>query len=472
MKSRRVQFMIATGLLLLTGFAGFVGRGVGSQPPPPPQRIAAAGNGPVSFTGTLDRTAVLRGADGVVRLELVMAGAASAAESPHRHATDLVVVLDRSGSMSGEKIDHARAAVRELLAQLTTGDRFALVTYSTTSEVPISLTTVDDGTRAELLGRLAAVTPDGGTNVSSGLDRAFALIEANRQSDHVPHMLLISDGLANQGDASPEGLRRRAARAAQGEFMLSTVGVGTDFNEQLMTSLADAGTGNYYYVQNTNTLSDVFAREFQAARETIASGLAVEIHPAPGVRVLDAAGYPIETHDGQVTFHPGSLFAGQQRRVWVTLAVPHAVLGEADLGVFALSYGNGATRAVLNLDALPKIACVAGEGEFYDHVEPGAWGRAVIVDSYNKMQDAVARQVQAGDRDGAIKSVEEFRADAERMNAHLSSPAVSAQLKEADKLKDNVAAAFNGPGQERQRNELSKAASAQALDARRAGSKK
>src|SRR6476661_8401077 len=104
--------------------------------------------------------------------------------------------------------------------------------------------------------------------------------------------------------------------------MLSAIGVGADFNEQLMTALADAGTGNYYYVQNAHDLGSIFAREFDAARTTVATGLAVRIDPADGVQVLDAAGYPLEHDGGSVVIRPGSLFAGQERRIWVTVAMP------------------------------------------------------------------------------------------------------------------------------------------------------
>ena len=82
--------------------------------------------------------------------------------------------------------------------------------------------------------------------MSSGLDAAFAMIDVARTGGRTPRVVLISDGLANQGDASREGLVGRAARAARGEYALSTVGVGADFDEGLMAALADAGTGNFH----------------------------------------------------------------------------------------------------------------------------------------------------------------------------------------------------------------------------------
>lgn len=474
MATRRAQGMIAATLLTATVLAGALAPAV-SHPNPPvkqPLSVAAPAGGPIRFSGTLDRTAVVRGGDGIVRMELVMSAAPGSAAEGVRRPTDLVVVLDRSGSMAGDKMVHARAAVRQLLAQLTAGDRFALVTYSNDALVHIPLTQVDARTRPNLLLSVDSIAPDGGTNMASGLDRGFDLIEASRGADRVPHMLLISDGLANQGDSSPDGLRGRAGRAARAELMLSTVGVGSDFNEQLMTSLADAGTGNYYYVQDTNMLSDVFAREFHAARETVASGLAVTVSPASGVKVVDAAGYPLESAGNQVVFRPGSLFAGQERRVWLTLAVPHDALGETNLGEFSLAYTSGSERQSLSLEGLPQIACVQGDEEFYSRLSPEAWSRSTVVEGYSKMQEDVARQVQSGDREAAVARLRSFRAEAEKMNQRLQQPAVAAQLREVDKLEDQVTAAFTGPGQEARRNDLGKAANAQALDTRRAGSKK
>lgn len=477
MHTRRSHFIAAGTLLLVTALAGVAARGMGKVAAPAPgtgkSTFAASKRGPVSFTGTLDRTAVLVGHDGVARMELVIAAAPQESTGQVRRPTDVVIVLDRSGSMMGEKIEHARAAVRELLGQLGPDDRFALVTYSDSAAVTVPFGPVDERARAAWVAMLAEIQPNGGTNMASGLDLGIDVIERSRAGGRVPHVILISDGLANQGDATPEGLTHRAHRAALGEYMLSTVGVGVDFNEYLMTALADAGTGNYYYVRDPHELDRVFAREFDAARSTVASGVAVEIAPANGVRVVDAAGYPLEAATaGGVVFHPGSLFAGQERRIWVTLAVPQDAVGEYDLGRFSLSYGDGRERSTVSFTETPRIACVRGEEEFYSKVDVGAWSRSVVVDAYNKMQEEVAREVKAGRRDQALQRLRVFKDETEAMNGHLKSAPVAAQLDSADKLEAQVAGAFEGVGQEQRQNELSKSTSAAAVDARRAGSKK
>ena len=181
-------------------------------------------------------------------------------------------------------MEHARAAIRELVGELAPEDRFALVTYSDGAALTIAPAEAREEARASWLATVAGISPDGGTNLSSGLDLGLATIDGIRGNGRVPRAIVISDGLANQGDYTPEGLVRRAGRAARAEYMLTTVGVGADFNEALMKSLADAGTGNYYYVSDPRELGNVFAREFDAARTTVASGLEVQIEPADGVQ--------------------------------------------------------------------------------------------------------------------------------------------------------------------------------------------
>jgi Ca-activated chloride channel family protein len=254
--------------------------------------------------------------------------------------------------------------------------------------------------------------------------------------------------------------------------MLTTVGVGSDFNEYLMTALADAGTGNYYYLKAGDDLASVFAREFDAARSTVASGLAVQIEPGDGVRVVDAAGYPLEQQPNAVVFRPGSLFAGQERRIWITLTVPSSALGDVALGHVALSYTGGTERTTLAFADVPHVACVQGEDDFFAAVDVPSWTRSVLVDGYNDMQQRVAQEVKAGRRDEALKVIQRFRDDTQAMNARLQSPPVAAQLKSVDKLEGDVGAAFAGANQPGKQNELSKARSAEALDLRRAGSKR
>lgn len=445
---RPAPLRLAAVLLALTVAVGAAARIAETQDAPPPgdlpRTFRAAAAGPVHFRGALDGTAVLAGEDGLVRMELAIGAAERAlAGAPTRVPTDLVIVLDRSGSMTGDKIVHARAAVRALIEGLGASDRFALVAYSDGAAPVIPLSAPGDA-RTRWLAAVEAIAPSGGTNLSSGLDLALTMVDGARRDGRSPRVVLISDGLANQGDASREGLVARAARAAHGEYALSTIGVGADFDEGLMAALADAGTGNFHFLASTEGLAAILGAEFATARETVATGLRVSIEPADGVIVVDAAGYPLAREGSLVTFRPGSLFAGQERRIQVTLRVPHGAEGVVALGAFSVDYAADGERHRLAFAETPRIAAVADEARVVAALDRESWERSVIVHQYNALRRSVATAVKEGREQDAVAEIQRYRDDIAKRNEQVASPDVDLQLEEAAKLESRLRDAVSG----------------------------
>jgi len=388
--SRRVTILVALFALTLTG--AWAAQRSEATPAPAKPVVAKASGAGVHFSGQLDRNSVLESGDGIVKMELILGADARDLGQGPRVPTDLVVVLDRSGSMQGEPLYHAKAAVHELISQLADGDRFALVTYSSDAQLTVPLAPATHEARGRWSRAVDAIAVGGGTNMARGLDRATQTVASQRRPGRSVRVILLSDGHANQGDHSLEGLRARAAHAVGGEYVLSAVGVGHGFDEQLMAAIADAGTGNFYYVERASDLGQVFAGEFASARETVASALAVAIDVAPGVEVVDAAGYPLERKGSRVVFRPGSLFAGQERRVWLTLRAPTHQLGEMALGDFSLAYHEAGEQREIAFETSPRITCVRDESAFYASVDDEVWARSVIQDEYNELHEAQGRR--------------------------------------------------------------------------------
>jgi Ca-activated chloride channel family protein len=294
---RRGRVLLVCALLVATLTGGLAARRATGPDPLAtggggPLHLAAPAGHPVRFHAQLDRGSVLQGSDGLVRMELVMAGEERQETSSPRVPTDLVVILDRSGSMQGEALRFAKAAVAELVSRLGDEDRFALVTYANGASMTLPLAEASGAARGRWLAAVEAIRADGGTNMASGIDLANRAIGSARQPGRATRLILLSDGHANQGDHSLEGLRARAARAVAGEWVLSAVGVGQGFDENVMSAIADAGTGNFYYLPHIRELAGVFDDEFAAARETVASALAVGFELEEGVELVEAAGYP------------------------------------------------------------------------------------------------------------------------------------------------------------------------------------
>ena len=465
---------LALGLLVAVTLAASVAaRGwreteKGSHPLP----LVAPGGGPVHFTARLDRTSVLRGADGIVRLELTIRGDAAESGPAARMPTDLVVVFDRSGSMAGDPIEFARAAVQELVAQVGPEDRFALVSYASDARVDVPLATVGGVNRASVLAAISSLQATGGTNMSSGLDLATALVAGARSAGRAPRVVLLSDGHANEGDASRVGLAARAGRAVADEFVLSAVGVGDGFDEALMSGLADAGTGNFYYLRDARALGGVFAGEFAAARETLASGLLVRIDPVRASR-CGRGGVSLERDGGIVSFRPGALFAGQERRVWVSFRVPTSGDGSFPLGAVALDFSQDGARRTLRLDDMPSIALAESEKDYLASVDRSAWEQGVLEDELGQLKQRVSQAIQAGDRARAASEVHGYVSRNAALGAALRSEAVEGKLDEVRALGAQVDAAFApSPRAPALQNQLRKQLAAEGRDDRRVGSKK
>ena len=468
---RRASLLTVAILATASIAASIAMKSPSATPHATPLHFTAASTSPVSFSALLSQGAVLQGSDGQLRIKLLLGADESRLDEQVRVPTDVIVVLDRSGSMEGMKIDYARSAVTELLTHLGPDDRFALVAYSSGAETAIPLGTATEGAKHAWRQVTRNIHAVGGTNMSSGIDLALGIL-ARRDSGRAARMILLSDGLANEGDPSYEGLTARALRAARQEYVLSAVGIGADFNEYLMSGLADAGTGNYYYLENTRELASVFAREFEATRATVATGVAVSIEPGEGVEVVDAAGYPLERDGRHVSFRPGSLFAGQEREIWITVRIPSEKTRQQDLGQFVLSYTHEGVRQTLPLRGTPRVACVPDRSKVLASVDKKVWEASVVEEEYNELQQNVARAVKEGRKEEAVRAIHAYRERNTELNAELGSARVDANLAVLPELERDVDDAFTGPDQQRKQNLLSKERQANAWDGRRAGSKR
>ncbi len=266
---------------------------------------------------------ILKGSDGQVAVSLTL-DAAQIPQSDHRpveHA-DLVIVLDRSGSMEGQKLSDARLAVTQLIDRMTANDRLGIITYSNGVQMLSPLVGMDENHRRQLKTVVSQVNADGGTNLGGGLKQGIRTLMQTPAEGRQRRVILISDGQANQGITDPRELGNMASGAAAQNFGVSTVGVGYDFNEMLMTTLADHGAGRYYFLEDPNRFALVFEKEFQDTRNVAASGVEIRVPLEKGIRLVNAGGYPIQVKDNHAVIHPGDLLSGQQRNLFLTFQVP------------------------------------------------------------------------------------------------------------------------------------------------------
>jgi Ca-activated chloride channel family protein len=362
-RKRLRQLMMIVCLIAITGAAIAYSSGIGKpfpsdwgngSPPPDPARPEI-----VKISGHLVQDKILQGSDGRVNLSLsLQADEIRGSQDGRPRGVDMVIVLDRSGSMRGQKIAYARRAVLHLLSSLSHEDRFAFVTYSEGVQMLSPLSNVTGGNREHLESIVRAVGAGGNTNLGAGLQAGIEVLLAAAQNGHAGKVVLISDGLANRGITAPQDLGNMAAVAVEKEFAVSTVGVGVDFNEELMTLIADKGSGNYYYLENPDAFAEVFQKEFHYSQDTAATGVSVQIPLTDGVSLIDAAGYPFTMRHGQAVFHPGGLRSGQIRRVFLTLSIPSDKVRDFEIGKIKVQYLHHGHPYEATLDESLRIVCV------------------------------------------------------------------------------------------------------------------
>jgi Ca-activated chloride channel family protein len=447
MKHTRIKpLAFVAVLIIVTGAAmAYTSR---TQPAAPAPPVFSAGtDGVLALSGHLVQTHVLKGSHGRVSLELSLAAApVGDGEVAAGRGIDFVVVLDRSGSMQGAKIDYARRSLLNLLADLTERDRFALFSYSDTVRRHCDLLAVTDRNRHLMESAVEGVFSGGATNLGEGLRAGIELISAAVRPGHPGRVVLISDGLANRGVTDPAGLGRMAAAAAGSEFAVSTVGVGADFNEFLMTTIADRGAGTYYYLENPAAFAEAFGKELLAAQSAAATGIAVSIHLPPGVRLMEAAGYPVTLNGQTATFHPGPLRSGQTRKVYLTLQVPTGEEKEFAVGRVTVRYQRRGESHETALEGPFIVACVGDEDRVASSIDRTRWEKKVLTEDYNRLKQEVAASVSAGNRDEALERIGRYEKEQRALNSVVRSPGVSENLeKDVNELRRRVDLTFQGP---------------------------
>lgn len=264
----------------------------------------------------------------------VSADAAARAFAPA--PLDLAIVIDKSGSMKGRRIDNAMAATRTAIGRLRDGDVVSVITYDTRSQIAIEPTTIDAASRARLLQRLEKPRVGGDTCISCGIETAMRLVQA--QPGRVSRILVLSDGIATAGVRDLPGFRTIAENCRRMGASITTIGVDIDYDERILAALARDSNGNHFFVRDASGLANIFTKETESLARTVAGSAELTVDLAPGVfaeQVFDR----VTTGGGsQVVIPMGAFTAGEHKTALVRLRVPRGVPGDRPIAAVRLRY--------------------------------------------------------------------------------------------------------------------------------------
>lgn len=258
-----------------------------------------------------------------------------------RPPVNLAFVLDRSGSMGGEKIRLAKQAIVEAIGRLHDDDRFAIVVYDDRVDVVVPGTLATPDARRTALDRLREIDARDSTNLGEGWLRGAQQVAGALTDEGINRCLLLTDGLANVGITDREELARHAGELRSRGVSTSTFGVGEDFDEVLLQSMAAAGGGHFYFIATAASIRDHIRSEVGETLEIVARGVTLEITTPEGVRVESLSSYPVNDGRGRTEVILGDLTSEERVEVVLRLNFPYGELGRTTGALFALSDRDG-----------------------------------------------------------------------------------------------------------------------------------
>ena len=332
----------------------------------------------------------------------------------------LALVIDRSGSMAGQKLHYARQSGAYLARRLGPKDQMALVTYDDQVDLLASLGTL---TGEQLAGAVQSIHSGGTTNLSGGWLKG---LEELRRSDEdaTRKVLLLTDGLANVGITDADTLATMAREAKASGVGTSTIGFGDGFDEELLTAMATAGHGNSHYVASPDDAPSIFGEEFDDLVALVAQNVSVEIRPTSEVDVVGVLNeFPVTPVAGGLQVNVGDAYADETRRVVFELQIPSmAKLGVAQVAEVVIRHVSVGDEIAAREIKLPITVNMVHADEAGDEDADSEVVEEVLILKSARAQAEARKRADEGDFEGAQEILRKTAQELRSAAPHSSRP--------------------------------------------------
>lgn len=297
-----------------------IGSGYKVQPP-----VGVVDYPPVAVQTAMSTTAVMAGEKQTAYLRVSLTG--QAPEGRDRRAPiNVAIVLDRSGSMQGAKLERAKEAAIGAIDRLHDDDIVSVVAYDSTVDVIVPATKARD--RASIHRAIRALQAGNTTALFAGVSKGAHEVRKFIEREYINRIILLSDGLANEGPSTPGALGDLGQSLGHERIAVSTLGLGADYNEDLMTALAQKSDGNHMFIRNEDDLKTAFDRELGDVLSVVAQDVTIRIACGEGVRPVRILGREADISGQTVTTSLNQVYNGQMKYVLLEVELPAGQPGQ------------------------------------------------------------------------------------------------------------------------------------------------
>jgi len=275
-------------------------------------------------------------------LKVGLTGFEIAKDGDKRSPVNVAIVLDKSGSMSGAKLERAKDAAKMAVKRLASHDIVSIITYDHNVQVLVPATKVSD--RDAMLAAIDRIEIGGNTALFAGVSKGANEVRKFMDRELVNRIILLSDGQANIGPKSPGALGNLGASLAKEGIAVTTIGLGNGYNEDLMFALADKSDGNHTFAESPAQLVAAFDTEFGDILSVAAQEVLVKVDCVPGIRPVRVLGREAEISGQEVTVLLNQLYSKQEKYILLEVEVPPTKTGKTrDIAKVEISYANMST---------------------------------------------------------------------------------------------------------------------------------
>lgn len=341
-----------------------------------------------------------------------------------RRPLNLSLVVDRSGSMAGAKMDYTRQAAQFLVQHLGIRDRFSLVLYNDKVETLVSPDFVTN--KDHINHQIEQIRVYGTTNLSGGWLEGTQHVARHHAEDVLNRVILMTDGLANRGITDVKQLVTLARQKYEEGIVTTTMGLGNDFNEDLLMEIANAGGGAFYFIESPEVAPSIFEEELNGLLTLVGQNLTITVSPTELVtEITQLNAYPTQPQGKGVSFKLGDVFAQEVKTLLIELSIPSlSTLGEQRVATLHFEYDeiDGNTTKHLSRE-MPVMVKIAPSHELPPPPDATVAQSVLLLKAAHARQEAV-QAADKGDYEGASRLL---RTVAEAIDAV---PITSDQLRE------------------------------------------